>query len=81
LYENVQRQLYEEFKIQASLHGAEITDEKDNVGTGTQQTQPKTLFPDPKQFEHLSDEEKKKKTEELMAKHKMFFNQKARVTE
>jgi hypothetical protein len=60
---------YEEFKIQAALHGAEIKDkpsfekpENDDL-----------LFRDPKEYENLSEEERKELTDKMMAAFKGKF--------
>ena len=73
LYENLQKNLYDEFVMQARLHGAEFENDEQGTGNAPQQTQPKQqrpLFPDPKEFEGMSAEERKEVTATLIKQHK-----------
>ena len=58
--------------MQARLHGATFESDEQGTGNAPQQTQPKQrpLFPDPKEFEGKSAEERKTITKQLIKKHK-----------
>ena len=71
LYDDGQKQLYDDLILQAKLHGATFEGEEGEQ-VATQQARPKQepLFPDVKQYAHLPEKERKEITEKLMNRHK-----------
>lgn len=68
----------EQVKFEARLHGAKFEDEKEVVTKGTVQTKKDDenfMFKDPKEYEHLSMEERKALTKKMMGKHRTWVNQ------
>ena len=60
--------MMEQMRWEASLRGIDLDKEikKDKEGQ-------KTMFPDPSSYEDMTPEERKKKTEEMIGKHKSML--------
>jgi len=68
LYEQATKQVFNEWKFQAGLHGVNL----DNVEeeTGTKKKDDNMLFKEPGSYDHLTQEERKELTEKMKAKFK-----------
>jgi len=79
LYENALKREEERFKLQAALHGAKFDEDEDIDTTDTPKrktTKAKSfMFGDPKDYEHLSPEERQRLTEQMMGKHQLWRKQ------
>ncbi len=61
----------EKFEILASLFGYDVS-----KGSKNKTSSDEFVFKDPSEYEHMSDEEKKRETEEAMSKLKKQFSPK-----
>ena len=73
LYDHLQKQRTEEFKIQAKLHGVQIKGEEESKFTTKDGKEvPLTLFKDQSEYADMTEEEKQRETERMMKSHKIF---------
>ena len=74
LYDELQKCKDREFKIQAALHGVDLSKDSNAEGKkeSTEPTQSAMLFGDPEEYSHLSQKEKEDLTEKMMKKHKAW---------
>ena len=70
LYNHGQKRDEGRMRFEAILHGAKLKDEETSTFTdpqsGKEVVEEGPLFKDPKEYEHMSDEEKKIETQRLM---------------
>lgn len=71
LYHNIQIIKLREFKIQASLHGAEIKGER-STKEMAQEHENVPLFRDPSEYEAMTQEDRDKETQRMMGLHKRW---------
>jgi len=67
----LQEKILREIQFQAGVHGAELKNVPEKKSTKKQSEHPNVpLFGDPEEYSHLSAEDRQKKTDEMMARHK-----------
>jgi len=74
LFEHAQKREYDTMKFNAALQGVDLDKgkEKETGNPVTEKFDGVELFGDPKDYENLSQEEKERKTKELMTKMKSW---------
>ena len=72
LFEDYQERQMQERRFLAGIRGINL--DKEIKKQKDKQVEEKTfMFGDPKEYEKMSDGERKRKTEEMMGKHKLMF--------
>lgn len=74
LFEDYQERQMQERRFQAAIHGINL-DKEMKKQTMKKKEGSSFMFGDPKEYEKMSEEEKEKKTEEMMGKHKSWAGQ------
>ena len=69
LFEKLQKIEYEEFKIQASLHGAKF---KEDEAKQEAKKNNLSLFQAPEEYEKMSEEERGNLTNQMMTGHRLW---------
>lgn len=76
LYEQAVLREIEERRFQASIHGIDLSKENKQQNTSTAIEAPKNqslpIFQDPKEYNHLSTEEKEELTNKMMGHHRKW---------
>lgn len=82
LYEQALLRELDSRKFQASIHGIDLNDKEQNKASEqstdnykivpSQKNQSLPIFQDPKEYEHLSTEEKEKLTQKMIGKHRKW---------
>lgn len=73
LFEEADKEKYQDFKFMAALHGVDLDKpSKGSAVSTTSVTEDEFAFKDPSEYEHMTDEERKKETEKMMKHWKMF---------
>lgn len=67
---SIKRELAQ-YKMQAALHGIKL----DDKAVAKKEEESRLLFKDPKEYDHLSDEEKEALTQEMMGHYKNLAGQ------
>ena len=77
LFKNLVEREHQRVKIQAALQGVQLDEEKDeHPDIVRPKFKPSSFkFGDPKDYEHLTDEQKQKLTDNMMGKHQIWKNQ------
>lgn len=75
LYEHAEKRRLDEFKLLGKMLGAEFSDDSEEETTKKKeitedQNQGVPLFKDPEDYKHMSKEERKKLTQDMMQKHR-----------
>jgi len=65
----------EEMKFQIALHGGKVDESGDMASQGRRTDDGDLVFKAPKEYEHLSMEERKDLTKRMMAKFRTAFSQ------
>jgi len=71
LFEQYQERQMQERRFLAGIHGINL-DKEMKKQTNKTKEESSFMFGDPKEYEKMSDEEKKKKTNQMMGKHKTW---------
>ena len=74
LFEDYQERQMQERRFQAAIHGINL-DKEMKKQTKKKKEDGSFMFGDPKEYEKMSKKERKKKTEEMMGKHKTWAGQ------
>ena len=77
LFEDYQERQMQERRFQAAIHGINL-DKEMKKQTMKKKEDSSFMFGDPKEYEKMSKEERKKKTEEMLGKHKSWAGDKMR---
>jgi len=73
LYEHLQDIKHREFSIQAAFHGVQISSSKKGKPNRQAAENPKVpMFRDPKEYEAMSEVERKEETQRMMDLHKVW---------
>ena len=72
LFEDYQERQMEDRRFLAALRGINL-DKEIKKHKGKQVEEKTFMFGDPKEYEKMSDKERKEKTQKMMGKHKLMF--------
>jgi len=74
LFEDYQERQMQQRRFLAAIHGINL-DKEMKKQTKKQKEDSAFMFGDPKEYEKMNKEERKKKTEEMMGKHKIMVGE------
>lgn len=72
LFEHCQKREYYTLKFQAGLQGVDLDKELGKAPSTRSSKESQFLFRDPKDYEHLSQEEREELTQKMMGMHKSW---------